>query len=298
MENLRDIFIVGFSLFFAGAVVTAASFIYFLFSTRKVLRSYSRDEYKFRVAKTVYIYLMLFNACLAFGLLYVLQYYGMGFGYVFGIQIVIWMRWLFYVVVGGVYVGVLAYVMTAPPHGAQSLFTVLLYCVAMFSLFAGSVAQKREAEIFWALFFFVWFIQAIVCLFWPLNKITGCRDFVQFRDIVFSEPKIGAVMFSPKPNETESAITLWAFIYRLFMLVQLLVSHAGLIITWFLSDSQNFSTVSDLHATFISYLVFDCIFLLPLAILFCFLSARGVIHKYTRIERATGHKHIGTNIST
>lgn len=292
MDSLRNIFIAGFSLFFAAAVVMAASFVYFLYSARKSMRQYVRDEYKFRLSRTVYIYLLLFNACLAFGLLYVLQYYGVGFGYVFGVQIVIWLRWLFYVIVGGVYVGIVAYVMTAAPHGPQSFFTVLLYCVAMLCLLAGSLVQQKEAEIFFALFFFVWFAQSTACFFWPLNKITGCRDYVQFRDIVFSEPSVWAIMFRPKPEQQDSAIKLWAFVYRIIFLAQLWISHLGLIITWFLSDSQNFSTVSDLHATFLSYLVFDLILLFPLAIMFCVLTALGVVHRYTRVERATGHKHI------
>lgn len=289
MNNLRDIFIAGCGLFFGTAALTAVAYCYFLYSTRKALRLYSADEFETHFAKSYWIYVAQFNACVAFGALYLLQYYGLGFGTVFTPHIIIWLRWLVYAVVGGVYVGLLAYVMTPRPHGAQSFFACLLYVVAMLTLLYASVTEKREGEIILATLVIFWLAQALALLFWPLNKIAG-RDWQRVRDIVFSEPSVWHLLFRPRPRgERESAIVLWAFIYRLFFVVQLCVSHAGLLLTWFLSDAQGFTDVAGLRQSFLAYLVFDAILLLPLAWFYDILTFMGVVRKFSARALAEPH---------
>jgi hypothetical protein len=292
MEHLRTTLIVGAALFFGGAALIGCAFLHYLWRMRRALREYSAAQYETHVAKTIWIYLVLFNACLAAGLLYMAQYYGQGFSLKSTMEIVVWARWIYYGVVGSLYVGLLAYVLTPAPHGAQSFFAVALYAAAMLlGVYVASLAQTRETELLWILPACFWFLEALALQFFPVNRIFGDALYDRARDVNFSEYSTLRLLFCKTRREQhEAVITLWAFLFRLIFLVQLVVSHLGLLITWFLSDSQAFSDAADLHATLVAYLVFDALLLLPVTALFSVLSFCGVVRRLSARSRDTGHK--------
>jgi hypothetical protein len=297
MENLRPVFIAGFSLFFAGAVLIGSAYLYFATSTRKAARGYSPEEYVLKMSKSLWVYLTLLNVCLAFGLLYLLQYFGSGLAVKPSFQVVVWLRWLFYVGVGGLLMGLLNYTLTRKPHGAQSFFSLILYMVAMLAVFAATISQHRETQLCWIVGAVVWFLQSLLALFWPLNRICGGSDYARVKDILFSEPPVSHILFPADTKYHEASLTLWAFIYRILLLASLVVSHAGLLVAWFLSDSNDFTHVGGLRATMIAFLVFDLVLVAPFLLLFTVLTAMGVVRKFSATQRTTGHKRIESRVT-
>jgi len=293
MENLKPVLIAGFSLFFAGAFFISLAYIHFCYTTRKAISLYDAKEYKIKLSGSIWIYLTLLNACLGFALLYLLQYFGQGFAIRPGFDlpvVIIWLRWLFYTAVGGTYFGLLNYALARKPHGGQSFFSTFSYVISMFAVFSATVSQSMETQACWIAFAVIWFLQAVLGLFWPLNRITGGEEYARMREILSSE-SFTRVLFRSKKDH-EASVTLWAFIYRLLLLILILVSHTGLIITWFLDDANEFTDISDKYSTLLANLIFDAVLVMPFVALFGVLTFMGVVKKFSATKRSTGQKRI------
>jgi hypothetical protein len=276
----------GVGTFFATTAITAFSFLWFVVVSQKKARDYeeaAHEEYRVKWSKTLWIYLVTFYAASGYGLLYLMQYFGTGFFVkpTHDHSVVFWMRWIFMAVVGSVYIGILAYVMTPRPHGAQSFFAVLLYAMSITAIFFANIIVERSSLISLMFFSIFWFFSAVLLLFFPQNKILG-RKAQKVKQIIFSEPSVWRVAFKPKNHgEHENAITIWALVYRVFFLFFIVINYLGLIVAWFLSDGSEFTHVSGLFSTTVAFLVFDVLLTTPFALLLLVLTVAGVTKKFT-----------------
>lgn len=275
------------------------AFIHFLWRTRKALHKYSEHEYETHVAKTVWIYLVLFFTNLGAAIVYMAQYYGELITQKDTPQFAVWGLWIFVAVAGSLHVALLAYLLTGSPHGAQSFFAVFLYFVAMYvGMYTASLAPTQETQLLWSLPALFLLLCVLVCFFWPLNKIVGDRIYREARDVNFSEYSTVRLLFGrTRVEQRESVLTLWAFVFRAIVLLQLVVSHCGLLVTFFVSDSQSFTTLVNLRESMICYTFFLALWLVPLAVIFSLLTFFGVVRRLSAVKRQTAHKTVDQRIS-
>lgn len=294
MDRLRPTLIAGIALFYFSAALTAGAFIYYVRQTRARLRYYNREEYEIRWPRTNWIYYTTALSAVAFGQLYLLQFFGQGFFVKPGADVTLWLRWLFYAVIGSVYMGDLAYVMTQRPHDGQSFFCVLLYAASLVSFFGANVSQENDPRIVWIAHSMFFFLCAVLGLFYPENKMAGPK-WAKVKQIIFSEPSVWRVAFRPEgQGQAESSLKIWALAYRVFFLVFVVLSYCGLVVSWFLSDGAGFTHVSDLRVTTITFLVFDLLLIVPFDLLLAALTFAGRTEKFNAVARATGHKRTET----
>jgi hypothetical protein len=93
------------------------------------------------------------------------------------------------------------------------------------------------------------------------------------------------------------AIRFWEFVYRFVILVNFIIAHFGLYLTWLLSDTNAINGSANLRDTLIAFLAFDAYFVVPNAIFFTWLTFSNLTRKFTATERATGMTLIGQSAS-
>ena len=223
MDDLNPIFISGIAIFGAGSALILLAFGYFVWKSRRVAEKYVGMEWEVKWSHSIWIYAAALFACINFMFLYLLQYYAMGFAIKPNLLVVVWLRWFFYALVGGVYMGILNYVMTHKPHGAQSLFSVLTYVLSIVAISFATCAYMEPQRIILMVYSMVFFLVSIVFLVFPNNKI-WTEEYRKVRAIGYSETSIWRIMsgrISDSEKYHESALTLWAFVYRLVLLINI-----------------------------------------------------------------------------
>jgi hypothetical protein len=294
MDQLTDTLIAGFSVFFIFSAITLLTCAYFVYSTRRAARAFPPEIYDIKWAKSFWIYLSFILATLAFGQLYLLQYFGQGFAIKPNLLVVVWLRWIYVGLIGGIFIGLLNYVMIKKPHGAQSFFSVLFYLLSIGSLYGASLSQSDALRIIWIVSSLICFVIAIFLICWPESRLWG-EDYEAVKQIIFSQESVWCVMTKSLPREhRESSIKVWAFIYRLILLWQIILTYIGYLINWFLSDSNEFTDIAPLDTSLLVYLILDFFFILPFLVLLISLTFLNVTKKVTAKNKRTGHKHFAS----
>lgn len=291
MENLSDIFIAGFSISFIIAGISGIAFFYYLYTSEvsKNLVSNHR-ELKLKRKKFIWLYLVAFASSVLMGCLYVLQYYGEGIVMVPPDLWILPLRWIFLAVIGALNLLLIGFALSSWKHHlGQSFFLVFFWLAFTGFFYWATYAEAEKRKIVWTSFGIFWILVDLVAIpFFPHSLLF--HDYKEVRDIVFSEPSIWALMFRPLREKTkESSIKLWSFVFPFLLYLQILIPTIGYIITWFLSDGNQFTDTSNLRATSISNLVFDMIFMgfISSMVLFC-LTAQGMTKKWRIIKRLEG----------
>lgn len=288
MNNLSDIFIAGFSISFIIAGINGISFFYYVY-TSEVLKNkvVNHKELKLKRKKFIWLYLVAFVTSALMGCLYVLQYYGEGILMKPPDLWILPLRWLFLSVIGALYLLLVGFALSSWKHHlGQSFFLVFIFLLSFGSFYEATYAETEKRRIVWASFGIFWFLVDLVIPFFPNSLLF--HDWKEVRDIIYSEPSTWGLMFRPLREKTkESSIKLWSFIFPFMLYLQILIPSLGYIITWFLSDGNEFTDVSNLRATSISNLVFDLIFMgfISSMTLFC-LTVQGMTKKWKIMKRS------------
>lgn len=290
MDSLRPIFISGISIFGATAVLAAIAQLWFVRKTRQAEKKYSGEMWKVKWSNTQWTYETAFVGSISFMFLYLLQYYGSGLAIKPSLSVIVWLRWLFYGGLGTIYMGILNYAMIeGKHHGAQSFFSILGYAASVFSIFAATVAHTHDSSIVWMSASLFFMLYAVSRVFWPISKI-WTQDYLKVREVNYSEVPMWRVVLGmvEKGDSHEASIIVWAFSYRCILLSNIILSYLGMVITWFLSDGNEFTDVSDLHSTLLSYLIFDIVFIVPFTALFSGLTFANKTEKLKAKNRESG----------
>lgn len=327
MAQLSNVFIAGFSISFITAGMTGLSFLHFLYKSDGEERRSRLNgaDLELKRSKFIDVYLTCFVSSVLMGVLYLIQYYGQGLWLMPGPMFIIWFRWLFIAFIGAAYMRLLGYVLCRrftkrrmvlksdgevdhmsleesrkqsassmvlphlPKHKSQSFHLVVVWLLAIISLFVGTLSQTQNLKIVWGFFSIFWVFVSIIILFFPYPLLM--HDHTTVRDIALSEPSIWPLMFTPTKDRTkELSMRLWAYVLPWFLFAQIIISFIGYIIIWFLSDANQFTDIITLRNTLISYLVFDMIFIFPFIFIVCVLNAAGMQEKWVILDRQTGRK--------
>ena len=301
MNQLRPALEAGIGIFGATTALVFVAFIYFLYSTGDVARQFSRREYNIKLARSYWVYGMSILVSFGSMILYLVQYYGQGFAVKPDLSIIVWLRWLFYAWFTDMLTHVLCDVMAHQSDNpdakqqaggdSQSYFCNRAARTSALFILAATLSQSRDVSAVWIASSAALFCFAVASLFFPRDKIWG-RSYMAVRDIIYSEMSIWHVMTRSLPeNQRENSIVVWSFIYRFILLLQWVLSYVGLIVTWCLSDGNSFSRVIGLELTVDLFLVFDVVFVVPLSLLFVFLTFKNLVKKVVIVDKRNGHVH-------
>lgn len=291
---LSPLFVAGFSICFIVAAAVAFTAAYFYWQRREIAAAFPPDEYRIKFSHSMDIYFLLFAAALAFGLLYLLQYFGYGLYPRHDFSTAIWLRWIFYAVVGGLYMGMLNFVLSEPVRGYQSFWSLFFFIAAYAALYAATISENGAGpRITLAVFTIAFFAVSILALFVPHNKILDA-DYEVALQVAFSERATWRRLLARNlhKGQRELAIRFWHFVYRAAFVTVIVVVFVGLVLTWFLSADNQMSSVASLYATVLSYLIFDMIFIAVPALFFLFLTLMNFTKKMTVTNKESGHRHL------
>jgi hypothetical protein len=295
----------GIGIFGSTTLLVTLAFIYFLRETRHVAMHWSHSEYEIKMSRSIWLYCSSWTISFGATLLYTLQYLSYGFApRADPAMIILWLRWLFYVLFFGVTLYMLANVMShnndnknpnkhEPAGGdGQAMFSVLFGVLSALAIYGATVAPTIENSSVLAGTSVILFFVATALLYFPHDKIWG-RQYLEVRDIVFSEHSTWEVMtHSVATKNRENAIVVWSFVYRYLLLVQWVVSYVGMVVIWFLGDGQFFTnTQLDLYQTVDGLLGFDCVFVVPFQLLLVVLTFMSVIKKVSAEHPVTHTVH-------
>ena len=256
MDDLVITYTVGACLFGLCALITSGSFGYFVWQGR--ISAYNSKDHVHWLS-SIWIYMLLATTFLHLTLMYALNATGYGFFVKTNLHVVNLIRWLTIAVVGTLYQGCLAYILTNDHRttyvrmkkkktaiSAQNFFILFYYFVSQIAIFFATITDNHDAHILCMVGSLVSFIISIVLYFFPDNKIALDAD-----------GKNSLVSYNKDVREIEDAIT---FSYRVAFMVLLCLSYALNFIVWFLSRSNDIGDVISLQGEVIAYLVSDFVF--------------------------------------
>lgn len=281
MDSIHTTCIVGFALFCAVFVLLLGAWIYYGVTGRQLVLQYRGAEYKVKWAKAQWLYLVFLFACGFYAIMYMMQFLDQGFTVKPSLLTVIWVRWIFVGIVALLAFGTLTHVMSAKPHGPQSLVATMCYGLAIFALLAGSLSLSQGQRLLWVIVSVLSFLASWALLLFPQNKIWDAQ-YYRVRDVAFSER-------CPAPS-SDAQVLLWAYSYRMLLLGSLTVSYVAYLLIWTLNDANELTGVISLDQAMIAYLVFDLVSLAPFALMFSVLTFRRLTHKLDVTERQSGKK--------
>lgn len=281
MDSIHTTCIIGFALFCAVFVALLAAWIYYGVTGRQLALQYRGVEYKVKWAKAQWLYLVFLFAVGFYAVMYMMQYLDQGFTEKPSGLVVIWVRWIFVGIVGLLAFGTLTHVMTAKPHGPQSLVATMCYGLALFALLAGSLSLSQGQRLLWVVVSVLSFLASWALLLFPQNKIWDAQ-YYRVRDVAFSE------RCSTPSSDTQ--VLVWAYSYRIIMLASLTVSYVAYLLIWTLNDANELTSVISLYNAMIAYLFFDLLSLAPFALMFTVLTFRRLTYKLDVTERQSGKK--------
>lgn len=296
MNHLSDIYIAGFSISFIIAALNGISFFYFLYLTDQTVKAHNDEAIKIKRSKFIWVYLISFGTSIGMGLLYLIQYYGQGMAMKPNLLFVVTWRWLFIGVIGAFYMAFLTCILSpGKHHPGQSVFSIFLILLTFLSLYVASISESEPLRIVWSSFTIVWFVMVIAVLFFPHSILI--HQWREIRNIVYSEPSVFDLMFRPLKNKSkDSSIKLWSFVLPFILFMQVLIACLGYIITWYLSDGNEFTEVVNFRQTNLSNLIFDMIYIVPLWLVTACLTFHGFVEKVTIIDTRTDHHSIGSSL--
>lgn len=282
------IYSTGAGIFGVSALITGIIFVYFVCKGR--ITANSRVDHVHWL-NSIWIYLLLFTNFLLLFALYSTNAVGYGFYVKSNIHVINVIRWLAIALVGTLFQGCLAYIMTNDHRtmnkklkkthiGAQNFFILFYYALSQISIFFATITVNRNAHILCMVSSLITFIISILLYFFPSDKISiddeTTRDFIFVGTSGKNKPiNIGAV--GADVRKTEENIM---YSYRLTFLVSIILSYALNFIIWFLCRSNDISDAVSLNGEAITYLVSDFLFTVPFA---CILIGLTIYYKMKTI---------------
>lgn len=275
MDTIQIASLVGFGLFMASFVVIGLAAIYYVASAYQQKYKKRPELYVVRIDKAGWIYLSYMMICALFAILYMCQYLSQGF-LVNGILLVPYLRWVMVAVAGAIEMGTLTYIMTYNSKSAQRFFAAFIYFLSLALIIGATLSitnPQRLNLIVWSIaaFFF-----SLVLLFFPDNLIWDAEHEMGCWQILFSERP-----FLSRHN----IVALYSYAYRVVILAQVVLVYVAYIIIWFLTDSNQFSTVITTDNSFIAYTVFDLLGILPFAIFLIYATFAGLTRKIIAVKK-------------
>lgn len=269
MEALKAIYGTGAGIFGLCALITGGFFIYFVAKGRITAKNIAVDHVHW--LKSIWIYLLLFTNFLLMACLYATNAVGYGFYVKANLHVINVIRWLTLAVVGTLFQGCLAYIMTNDHRtwneakkkksthvSAQNFFILFYYCLSQAAIFFATITVNRNAHILCMVASIVTFALSVAFYFIPDNKMSIEKG--SARDHLFMTGMNKAM--SSGMRNIEAAIM---YSYRLSFLVFLILTYVLNYIIWFLSRSNDISDAISLRDEAIAYLVSDFFFLVPFA---------------------------------
>lgn len=265
MEEIRTVFIVGACIFGLSALITGLIFCYFIYNgyakiDNLLVNGQIRAPKNVHWLNSIWIYLVLFTSFLLFTIFYAISATGSGF-YIRepSFCIVQWLRWVVMAIVGLIYNGCLAFIITDEDASwnrksshhlrAQSFFIVLYYVAYPICILIAAFLYKSEGRVIAIVAAMIAFVISILLYFFPYNKfhIRGeCKhpnDYILYVDRkqqTDCENRSGTIM-----------------LFRSLYLVFIIVADVLTFIIWFLSKSNGISTTFDFKTEIIAYFVRD-----------------------------------------
>lgn len=292
MNQVINVYIAGFSISFIIAALNGVAYFYFLYLTNHTIKALNQEALHIKRSKFHWIYLISFGTSIGMGLLYLIQYYGQGMAMKPNLLFVMTWRWLFIGVIGAFYMGLLSCVLSSGSHHpGQAVFSIFLILLTFLSLYIATISESESLQIVWSTFTIVWFALDWIVLFLPHSLVF--HHWREARQIAHSEPSVWVLMFRPiKEESKEASLKLWSAILPLVLFLQMSIACLGYIITWYLSDGNEFTDVSNFKQTNIANLVFDVIFLFPLWFVVACLTFHGFVEKVAITDPVTNHQYI------
>lgn len=280
LDTIQIASIVGFSLFMLTFAVIAVAGIYYVSSAYHQKLKKRPDLYVVRIDKAGWIYLSYAMICALFAILYMCQYLSQGF-LVNGILLVPYLRWVMVAVAGAIEMGTLTYIMTYNTKSAQRFWVAFIYFLSLALIIGATLSitnPQRLNLIIWSMAAFVF---SMGLLFFPDNLIWDAEH----------EMGVWQILFSEKPFlSRHNVIALYSYAYRVVILVQVIVVYVAYIIIWFLTDSNQFSTVISTDNSMIAYTVFDLVGVVPFALFLIYATFAGLTRKVVAVKKdENGH---------
>ena len=266
MNDLQTIYGTGAGVFGVSSLITGAIFIYFVWKGR-VAKNSTMDHVHW--LNSTWIYLLLATNFLLLAVLYATNAVGFGFYVKANLHVINVIRWLTIAVVGTLYQGCLAYILTNDHRtwnvkkkkthlGAQNFFILFYYALSQIAIFFATITVNHNAHILCMVASLVTFIISILLYFFPDDKMS--IDASKLKDYVFNTVSDKEVANKVRTLE-ESIISS----YRITFMVLLGLSYVINFVIWFLSRSNDISDAISLQGEAIAYLVSDFLFFVPFA---------------------------------
>lgn len=264
MEDLLITYTVGACIFGLASLVTAGTFVYFVWQGR-ISPNNSKDHVHW--LSSIWCYMLMCTTFLLLATLYALNAVNYGFYVKMNLHAVNLLRWLVIAVVGSLYQGCLAYILTNDHRttyarmkkkksaiGAQNFFILFFYFLSQVAIFFATITENHDGHIICMVASIVTFIISMVLYFFPDNKIGLDAD----------GPN-SIITYNKDVRDIENKITMF---YRFAFLLLLNLSYLLSFIIWFLSYSNDMSGAVSYLGEAITYLVSDILFFGLFAVLF------------------------------
>lgn len=275
MDVIQAIYGTGAGIFGVCALITGSFFVHFVRKGR-CSKNWMIDHVHW--LNSIWVYMILCTTFLLLTCLYAANSVGYGFSVKTNLHVIDVARWLVMTVVGTLYQGCLAYILTNDHRtrhtkkkktsiGAQNFFIIFFYALSQVCILMATITVIYEAHIILMVASLVTFIIAMLLYFFPTNKIRVDATTKQTLTFLESQDRCSGV--SIRKTEEEIMNT-----YRIAFMVFIVISYALNFIIWFLSRSNDISDTISLKGEAIAYLVSDFILVVPFAFIMVYLTVR------------------------
>jgi hypothetical protein len=247
MDELRTTFIVGFTLFVVGGVVTLLAYLYYLRRGHATFCLWQQQQKPccahLMWLKTQWLYVVLFTVFFMLSLLYMAQYLGQGFLVRLDGTVVLWLRLLVWALLALCFAYQITHILGnqgTSNADVRGFFLLLYSALALLFLFAATLSQTQGTRLLWVL---ASLIAALVT---------------------------GGLWFMPSMLQSDTPVTelqaerQQTDLYRTLFVLLAVAVYVLTFVVWFLSASNQFTTAIDARGEAIAYLVLDLILTVPL----------------------------------
>lgn len=292
MDDLETIYGTGAGIFGVSSLIMGAIFIYFVWKGR-VAQNSTIDHVHW--LNSIWIYLLLCTNFLLLATLYAVNAVGYGFYVKANLHVINVIRWLTIAVVGTLYQGCLAYILTNDHRtwnnkkkktflGAQNFFILFYYGLSQLSIFFATITVNHNAHILCMVASLITFVISMLLYFFPSNKMAIDPSNTKASVFVTATDKVTGSAI----RKIEEAIM---YSYRITFMAFLGLSYIINFIIWFLSRSNDISDTISLQGEAIAYLVSDFLFFVPFA---CLMVGLTIYYKM----KTVGIKNMSTKETT
>ena len=294
--TVQATFIAGAVIFGVGALITAAIFIYFLWKgySSSALSKSADNVRSVHWLNSIWVYPCLCTSMLLLTLLYATSATGYGLLVKPNLTIVHWLRWLILAMLGFVFYGCLALILTEedvsynkekrPFLRMQSFFGIFYYIAAYLCIEFASISPTVPSHITWMVCSIIAFIISILLFFFPYNKISVIvpehpHDYALFtgndhgngngRSSPNDQSGVDGVKYSHYSAKLRENII---YTYRGIFLAMIIISYVYYVIIWFLSNSNDIATAINFRVEMASYLVGDILYIGVFTVVFIVLT--------------------------